>query len=156
MKRIYLISLLLLIVASCQTKKDNQADIKAIHKWAENYMIAIEKADINKLLSQESDEICYLPPNQPLVKGKQAARKWLENYFKNFSPEEELKLQQVEISGEFAVASGNYVLCATEKKSGQKFSDNGKFINIFKRQPNGDWILTHSIWNSDNPPSGAN
>jgi ketosteroid isomerase-like protein len=151
MKKIYLSALIVLLVAACQTKKDNQADIKAINNWTENYMAGIKTADVERLLSQESDDIFYLPPNQPIVSGKEAARKWLVAYFEYFIPEEKLNLQQVEIKGDYAFVRGNYTWLAKAKQGGQEFKDNGKFMDIFKRQTNGDWKCTHSIWNSDNP-----
>jgi ketosteroid isomerase-like protein len=57
----------------------------------------------------------------------------------------------VEIKGDYAFVRGNYTWLAKAKQSGQEFKDNGKFIDIFKRQPNGDWKCTRSIWYSDNP-----
>jgi ketosteroid isomerase-like protein/predicted transcriptional regulator len=150
MKKIYLSALIVLLLTACQTKKDIQEDMKAIHIWTENYMEAIKTTDIERLLSLESDDICYLPPNQPILHGKEAARKWLLGYFNYFSPEETLYVLDIEIIDDYAFLRGKYTFFGKVKQSGEEFRDNGKFIDIFKRQPNGDWKCTHSIWNSDN------
>jgi ketosteroid isomerase-like protein len=149
-KKIYLCALIVLLVAACQTKKHFLTDMDAIHGWTENYMAAIKTTDVERLLSLESDDICYLPPNQPIVSGKEAARKWFEQYFNYFSPEEKLIILNLETKDDYAFLKGRYTFFGKVKQSGEEFRDNGKFIDIFKRQPNGDWKRTQHIWNSDN------
>jgi ketosteroid isomerase-like protein len=157
MKRIYLCVLVILLLGACQTKehypsdiKAFRTDIKAIRTWLENYMEAIKTADVERILSYESDDICYLPPNQPFFSGKENLRKWLLEYFNYFSPSERLDLLDFEVFGDFAYLKGTYIVSGKIKQSGEEFNDNGKFVNFYKRQSNGDWICTQSIWNSDN------
>jgi len=45
---------------------------------------------------------------------------------------------------------GRYNVQGIIKQTGEEFRDNGKFTNFFKRQPDGNWICTQSMWNSDN------
>ena len=157
MKKIYLCVLVILLLGACQTKtnyesdiKSFRTDIKAIRSWLDNYMEAVKTADIERILSFESDDICYLPPNQPFFSGKENLRKWLLAYFNYFSPSERLDLLDFEVFGDFAYLKGTYIVSGKIKQSGEEFMDNGKFINFFKRQPNGNWICTQSIWNSNN------
>lgn len=157
MKKIYLCALVVLLLGACQTNKYSpsdikafQIDIKAIRNWLENYMEAIKTTDVERILSYESDNISYLPPNQPLFSGKENLRKWFLAYFNYFTPSERLDLKDFEVFGDFAYLKGTYFVSGKIKQSGAEFMDKGKFINFFKRQTNGDWICTQSIWNSDN------
>jgi ketosteroid isomerase-like protein len=157
MKKIYLCVLVILLLGACQTKSNYQSDIKsfrtdikAIRTWLDNYMDAVKSADIERILSYESEDICYLTPNQPLFSGKENLRKWLLAYFNYFSPSERLDLLNFEVFGDFAFLKGKYTINAKIKHSGEEITDNGKFINFYKRQNNGSWICTQSIWNSDN------
>jgi ketosteroid isomerase-like protein len=157
MKTIYLCILGVLILEACETKNNYQSDIKAfrtdlksIRGWLENYMEAIKTADIERILSYDSDDISYLPPNRPLFSGKENLRKWFLSYFNYFTPTERLDLLDFNVFGDFAYLKGTYTISGTIKQSGLEFTDSGKFINFFKRQPNGDWICTQSIWNSNN------
>jgi ketosteroid isomerase-like protein len=113
-------------------------------------MEAVNTADIERILSYESEDICYLTPNQPLFSGKENLRKWFLAYFNYFNPSERLDLLNFEVFGDFAYLIGKYTINAKIKHSGEEIRDNGKFINFFKRQDNGSWICTQSIWNSDN------
>ena len=157
MKKIYLCVLVILLLGACQTKSNYQSDIKsfrtdikAIRTWLNNYMEAVNTADIERILSYESEDICYLTPNQPLFSGKENLRKWFLAYFNYFNPSERLDLLHFEVFGDFAYLKGKYTINAKIKHSGEEIRDNGKFINFFKRQDNGSWICTQSIWNSDN------
>jgi ketosteroid isomerase-like protein len=157
MKKIFLGALVVLLLGSCQTKKQYpsdikafRTDIKAIRNWLDNYMEAIKTNDVERILSYESDDISYLPPNQPFFSGKENLRKWFLAYFDYFTPSESLNLLDFEVYGDFAYLKGTYKVSGKIKQSGEKYIDNGKFINFFKRQPNGNWICTQSIWNSDN------
>jgi ketosteroid isomerase-like protein len=157
MKKIYLCVLVMLLLEACQIKtnyesdiKSFRTDIKAIRTWLDNYMEAVKTADIERILSYESDDICYLPPNQPLFSGKENLRKWLLAYFNYFNPSERLDLLNFEVFGDFGYLKGKYTINAKIKHSGEEISDNGKFIYFFKRLDDTNWICTQSIWNSDN------
>jgi len=157
MKKIYLCVLVILLLGACQTKHNYQSDIKtfrtdikAIRTWLNNYIEAVNTADIERILSYESEDICYLTPNQPQFSGKENLRKWFLAYFNYFNPSERLELLNFEVFGDFAYLKGKYTINARIKHSGEEIRDNGKFVNFFKRQDNGSWICTQSIWNSDN------
>lgn len=157
MKKIILCALVILLLGACQTKRNYQSDIKAfrtditsIRTWMGNYEEAIKSADIEQVLSYYSDDVSYLPPNQPSFSGKENLRKWFLAYYNYFSPSERLDLIDFEVFGDFAYLQGKYSVTGKMKQSGEEFRDNGKFINFFKRQPNGNWTCTQSIWNSNN------
>jgi ketosteroid isomerase-like protein len=123
---------------------------KKIGTWFENYTEAINSADIERILSCASDDICYYPANQPFFSGKENLRKWLLSYFNYFTPSEHFTFLDFKVFGDFACVTGKYSLHGKIKQTGEDFSDNGKFTNFFNRQSNGNWICTQSIWNSDN------
>jgi ketosteroid isomerase-like protein len=127
-----------------------RADVKAIETWVGNYTEAINSADIERILSYESDDICYYPANQPFFSGKENLRKWFISYFNYFSPTESFSFLDFKVYGDFAYVIGKYSLQGKIKQTGEEFKDNGKFTNFFKRQSDGNWICTQSLWNSDN------
>jgi ketosteroid isomerase-like protein len=154
-----IILLIVLLLGACRQKnhysdlKSWRADGKAISRWVENYNEAIKSADIERILSLVSDEICYYPPNEPSFSGKENLRKWFLEYFNYCIPSENLNLAGpggFDVYGDFAYLTGTYSINAKIKQSGEEFKDNGKYTNLFKRKPDGNWICTQSIWNSDN------
>jgi ketosteroid isomerase-like protein len=154
-----IILLIVLLLGACRPKnhysdlKSWRADVKAIRSWVENYNEAIKSADIERILSLVSDDICYYPPNEPSFSGKENLRKWFLVYFNYCIPSENFNLSGpggFDVYGDFAYLTGTYSINAKIKQSGEEFKDNGKYTNLFKRKPDGNWICTQSIWNSDN------
>ena len=150
------ILLIVLLLSGCQRNRQYSqlmawiAENKKIGTWFENYTEAINSADIERILSYESDDICYYPANQPFFSGKENLRKWFISYFNYFSPTESISFLDFKVYGDFAYVIGKYSLQGNIKQTGEEFRDNGKFTNFFKRQSDGSWICTQSLWNSDN------
>jgi ketosteroid isomerase-like protein len=156
MKKILFWVIFLLLLGACKTKnhysdiKAMQSDSKAIRTWLENYMDAIKTADVERILSYESEDICFWPANQPSFSGRENLRKWFLAYFNYCIPSERFDLLDFVVYDDFAYLTGKYSVSGKIKQNGEEFRDNGKFINFFKRDLTGNWICTQSIWNSDN------
>jgi uncharacterized protein (TIGR02246 family) len=86
-----------------------------------------------------------LAPNEEAHRGKQA----IENFFRNFIDEVggSVDIQSVEIAGEgdLAYQWATYAIDAGEH------SDAGKFVEVYRRRPDGSWKIRLTIFNSDNP-----
>jgi ketosteroid isomerase-like protein len=156
MKKIFLCILIVLLPGACQERQYNRrylkahmAAVTAIRSWLRNYTEAVNTADIERILSYQSDDVLYMPSNQPYFSGKESVRKWLTDYFDYCSPTESLNFLHLEYSGDFACFSGTYTISCRIKHNGEVFYDKGKFVNLFKHQPDGNWLITQSIWNSD-------
>ena len=76
---------------------------------------AIRTADIEALLSGESDAIVYFPPNQPAFSGKEDTEKWFLDYFNYYDPSELLLAQGYQSRGSFAYVSCHPVVLGKSK-----------------------------------------
>lgn len=150
MKKIYLILIIALLVGACHTSYYTK-DMRTILMCNSYYMDAIRKADIERLLFYYSDDVVYLPPNQPSFSGKENLRRWFIAYFNYYSPSEILLTSDIKVRGDFAYVSCRYIISAKVKYSNEEFKDNGKLINLFERESDGKWKCTCSIWNSNTP-----
>lgn len=146
----FLIALVAIILPGCQTRINNPTDVSAIHKWIFNYEQAISTSNIEAVLSGESESIVYYPPNQPSFSGKENLRNWLLTYFNYYNPSEVLLSRNIQVRGDLAYVSCNYIISAKVKYSGEEFKDTGKMINVFKRERFGLWRRISCIWNSNN------
>jgi ketosteroid isomerase-like protein len=56
-----------------------------------------------------------------------------------------------------ATAIGTYKMTLTPKKAGAKPlpTDEGKYIEVLKRQADGSWKIAYDIWNPNAPPAPA-
>jgi ketosteroid isomerase-like protein len=150
MKKIFLIVICILLFGACQKRYHKSNEMQPLLRWITIYEESIRKADIEQLLSFVSNAVVYLPSNQPSFSGKENLRKWYRDYFNYYTPSENLRCSQLEVKGDCAYLICDYSILAKENHSGKEVKDNGKLINIFKKQSNGEWEITYSIWNSNN------
>jgi ketosteroid isomerase-like protein len=91
---------------------------------------------------------------EPMLKGEPAQKYWVD-FSNNFSGPAELSTTSVEGRGDLAVAVGTYRMAVTPKKAGAKPLpvEQGKYIEVMKKQPDGSWKIVYDIWNADTPPA---
>ena len=77
-----------------------------------------------------------------------AIQKWMAS----FPPMSDFKLDIVEMDGrgDLAYIRGNYSLKMTPPGAAST-ADRGKFIEIWRKQPDGSWKIKCDIFNSDLP-----
>ena len=66
----------------------------------------------------------------------------------------ELNTTSVEGRGDLAYAIGTYRMAVTPKKAGAKPLpvEQGKYVEVMKKQGDGSWKIVYDIWNPDAPP----
>ena len=91
---------------------------------------------------------------QPIRKGEAAKTYWVD-FANSFSGPTQLTTTAVEGRGDLAYATGTYRMAVTPKKPGAKPLpvEQGKYIEVLKKQGDGSWKIVHDIWNADAPPA---
>jgi ketosteroid isomerase-like protein len=129
-----------------------------IFRLRQTYIKAAIDGDVDALISLASDDIVVMSPNDTTVYGKAEWKAWWEEYFQDFrivaltEPDRDLT-----ISGDFATEVSGYMLAIVPVKGGTRIRDDGRFLTIWKRQPDGSWKMWQTMWNSVKPiGSGTN
>jgi ketosteroid isomerase-like protein len=91
-----------------------------------------------------------MPPNSKMVKGREEIMKMLNNEVQ--LGEQDIKFETLEltVANDLAYETGLYNLNVKPKK-GEPFNDKGKYIVIWKKDSDGQWLMEIDIWNSDLP-----
>jgi ketosteroid isomerase-like protein len=100
-----------------------------------------------------SPDAILMPPNQEVIQGRDA----IAAFFEGYPPFTDLTFTPVEVdgAGDIAYVYGIYSLMLILPGEEQPVPDNGKYIEIWKRQVDGTWKLALDIFNSDVPlPEG--
>ena len=129
------------------------ADTAAIGKVRAAYEKAVgaqDAAGIAKLYAADGVE---MPPNAPAAKGRPA----IEAYHKAFAQQFmvhgiTLTATETKVAGDTAIDVGTYKQSLMFQKGGGMFDDKGKYVVLLKKDASGGWMVTHAIYNSDNPP----
>ncbi|MDA2933709.1 DUF4440 domain-containing protein [Acidobacteria bacterium AH-259-D05] len=132
-----------------------EADERAIQKSVADFETAFNAGEIETLLTIYTVDVIIMPPNQPSVTGRDALRRWFQDFFNQFEVKQFTTSQEeVSVTGDRAYSRGVFSWNLNPKEGGQPFQDTAKWIAIWQRGPDGSWKVSHDIWNSDNPAPG--
>jgi ketosteroid isomerase-like protein len=100
---------------------------------------------------QHEDDLCSNPTAR--ARGANAIREWLAGFFSQVKmtnlPQSEDR--EVIVSGDLAVERSSYDWEWIVVGSDEPVTDQGTFIGIWRRQPDGSWKESHIMWHSWNP-----
>lgn len=99
-----------------------------------------------------TEDVAFLPPNAAALEGREAVLAWGRAFprLASFTAE----ATEVTGSGDWAFARGTYSF-TTAPDSGPPLSEQGKWMAVHRRQPDGSWPISRDIWNSNLPLPGA-
>jgi ketosteroid isomerase-like protein len=112
--------------------------------------------DLDKTVSYYAEGAIVMPPNASAATTKEAIRSVWKEMLTTPGAAISWKATKVEVakSGDLAYVSGTYEETITDA-SGKPVNDRGKYVEIFKKQPDGTWKAVADIWNSDLPVAPA-
>ena len=135
--------------AAATLSDEDKQNIRAVDEaWAR----AAKAGDGQAIAGLYATDAVLLPPGEPLVKGEAAKKYWVD-FANGFSGPTELNTMSVEGGGNVAAAVGTYRMALTPRKSGAKPLpvEEGKYIEVLKRQDDGSWKIAYDIWNPNAP-----
>ncbi|HET6996041.1 MAG TPA: DUF4440 domain-containing protein [Chitinophagaceae bacterium] len=146
----FLLALCILIVACNNAKPDLKAEEAAIRKadstWA---ILAKNGTDVERIISYWSDDAVVIAPGQPVVKGKEALRKMVEDSksIPGFSVTWRSTDIQLSPDGKMAYLSGQNLMTMNNSE-GTRISVPGRGYTIWRKQADGTWKCVVDIWNN--------
>ena len=151
--------LLLFIVftlTACQPVETSyEADVAAIRSLTAAWEAAIQAEDVPALLALCADDIVLMPPDAPIVRGKQA----LEESYRSLFEQSAVKAtwpvegtEEIVVANDWAFHMSEFTVRMSPKTGGEATEEYGKLIMIFQRQPDGSWKFAREIWNRNSPP----
>lgn len=153
MSRSSLIFLLLLLAFStaCQTQATS-TDEAALRKLDDEWSKAAGSRDVDKTISYYSDDAVVMPPNIPTLTGKEPIRTLWKSMLGSPDFSGGWKATKVEVarSGDLAYVSGTYEFNEKDD-SGKPITDKGKYLEVWKKQADGNWKCVADMFSSDLP-----
>lgn len=132
-------------------------EIAAVHQALERidrrWEQAANRGDAAGVAALYTDNAYLLPPNAEIAQGTDEIRRVLQAYIDLGLGNVRFTRVHVNVSGDLAYEVGRYSLEIAPQ--GQRITDNGKYIIVAERQPDGGWKLVADIFNSSEPPAGV-
>lgn len=97
-----------------------------------------------------ADDATLMPPNQERVTGRAAIRDWCSELTGADGWTIDWAADHVDVaaSGEMACGFGHYAL-SFKDADGNPVEDRGKWLDVFRKEPDGSWRASTVAFNSD-------
>jgi ketosteroid isomerase-like protein len=135
--------------AAPDTRAADEAAIRAADlAWSK----AAEARQAEAFVAYYTPDAILLPPNEPLATGHDAALKIIGDLMAmpGFSLAWQTSRVEVARAGDLAYSQGAYRMTFNDAK-GNPVNDTGKYLEIWKKQADGQWKCIADMFNSDLP-----
>lgn len=110
------------------------------------YNEAFNRGDAAGCAAFFSEDVILMAPDQPMIRGRKAFEEtYLSRMEQSTGGTHSNELVEYGVEGDMAYQIGTYAV------TGANSPEQGKFLNILRRQPDGTWKVAVSMFNSDGP-----
>ena len=132
------------------------ADRAAVDQGHEAFLNAMRGNNVDSLRPLIAEEAEFAPPNANIGAGREAFLTWYQQLLTQMRTSGvTVSDRDVAVAGDLAIESGTFDWTLTPVAGGAPVRDQGHFIAIWRRQPDGGWKATRLIWNSSQPLPGT-
>jgi ketosteroid isomerase-like protein len=148
---------LMMLASGCKqpTADTRAADAQTIRDLDAQWSKTAAAHDVDGTVAYYSDDASVLPPNAPIATNKEAIR---AGWAASVGPGVDFSFQsnkvEVASSGDMAYDVGTYAVSMKDAQ-GNPVTDRGKYVAVWKKQPDGKWKAVADTWNSDLPVAAA-
>ena len=128
-------------------RKEKTVDLKKVlEDFDAAYNEAFNQGDAAGCAAFFTEDVILLAPDQPMIRGRRAFEEIYRSRMENSGGgTHSNELVEYGVEGDLAYQVGTFAITDTNSP------EQGKFVNILRRQPDGTWKVTVSIFNSDGP-----
>ena len=151
--RTVLLFVAVLALSACSGSEDSmQTEISAskieLGQMNRDFAAALNAKDAKAAAALYTEDAVLIPPGEAFVRGRDA----IEEYWKGAIESGGIREVSVETmdalsSGSLGYETGSFVL-TVNGPDGEAVIDRGRYIELLRREPDGQWLSTHGIWNA--------
>ena len=124
-------------------------DSRAVEAASAQWVDAFNQGDTAALAALYTEEARLLPPNSQMIVGREGIQAHYQGIFDTSAWELQLTVVELSVNGDMAHEVGKYTF-TMQPDEGEAISDNGKYVEIWKRV-NGSWKIIADIFNTSLP-----
>jgi len=130
---------------------DSVSARKAVEEANARFLAAMKSGNAKAAASNYAEDAIVMMPGEPAWKGRAAIFNGLDGFLKAMKMKEgATHTEDVMVGGSMAVETGTFEW-TLQPKSGPAVKDKGKYLTVWKRQPDGTWKIVRDINNTDIP-----
>ena len=116
-----------------------QNDEQAIQQLIATWLSASKAGDTDQVLKLMADDVVFLVPGQPPMRGKSAFAA-SQSVLQQFDLDASSEIQEIKVLGDWAFMWTKLSVTITAKKGGESIKRSGPTLSILKKQA-GTWLL---------------
>jgi uncharacterized protein (TIGR02246 family) len=118
------------------------------------FAVGTNTGDADRVAGVYAEDALLMPPNAPPIKGRAAIREFWNGLLQPYAVVITLGTDQIEGRGDLAYVVGHYRFVTTPKAKGTPAMspEDGKFLEVFKRQPDGSWRYVADMYSPNAAP----
>ena len=131
----------------------SEADLAGIRAADSAFAAAATAGNLDGVVAVYASDAALLPPNLPPQKGRNAIRSFWGGFLNAYTVRFELSSDTIEGRGDLAYNVGQYRFTAVPKaRADPGVADEGKFLEVLKRQSDGSWKYVVDMYSSNLAP----
>jgi uncharacterized protein (TIGR02246 family) len=117
------------------------SDEQAIRRLVALWHSATAAGDVDTVLGLMADDVVFLVPGQPPMKGRNSFEQGLRALLTRHRIESTGEVQEVEVSGSLAYCWTNLNVRIVPLPGGNATVRSGSALSVLRKQANGSWVL---------------
>jgi uncharacterized protein (TIGR02246 family) len=117
-------------------------DERAIRNLITTWHRASEEGDVAKVLTLMSEDVIFLTPGQPPIRGRDEFATLQKAAGDRFRLTAQGKLEEVVVRGDWAYCWTHLTVTMTPKAGGAPIRRAGHTLSILRKDAGGNWVLT--------------
>ena len=113
----------------------------ALREVVETWHQATAAGDVARVLSLMAEDVVFLAPERPPMQGRRAFERSLRELLATHTITSKGQVREVVTSGDLAYAWTDLTVTVAARDGGQPVERRGPTLSIFRRQPDGRWLL---------------
>jgi uncharacterized protein (TIGR02246 family) len=131
-------------------------DIAAIRATDSAFTSAMGAGDVAGVAAIYLPDAHLLPPDVAPIQGREAIQQFIAGFLRAYHVTVAVSAEEIEGRGDLAYARGHYTLEGTPKAAGTPpLREEGKFLEVLRRQPDGTWRYAVDMWDPIGPPAAT-
>lgn len=139
------VSLLLVLFAACRYGPEpfSDQDLAEIRRVEQEYVKALLAGDVETILAQRTPDFLLMPQGAPVINAREALRESYRSTPLAFT------LAPVGTEGRDDLAYNRGRWWGTWVSASDTVTRTGKYLQIWRREPDRSWLMALEMWNSD-------
>ena len=118
-----------------------QNDEQSIRDLVAEWQSATAAGDLSRILPLMAEDVVFLVAGHPPMRGRDAFATAFNMGLQHIRIEPSATIQEIQIAGDFAYCLTHLNVIVTPLQGGAPMRRSGYTLTIFRKQPDGRWVL---------------